>query len=128
MSWSELTPVELQAVRMSLHLSVKEASEWIANHTTPRTWQKYEQGTATIPGNIDEEMYVLSQIAEEQFARLHTKAFATYEDGRVIKLRFYRNRADWIKDHGSENPVRWRMHQSVIARVFNELGSCVELT
>ncbi len=127
MSWSKLTPAEVQAVRMSLHLSVKEASEWIANHKTPRTWQKYEQGSAPIPDDIDEELYACSQVAEKLFDKIHDQAFEASEAGKILQLKFYRDREDWVAQHGENFPINWRIHQSVVARVFNEFGSDVEL-
>lgn len=133
MAWDKLSPAELQAVRSGLHLSVKEASEWIAGHSTPRTWQKYEKGDAPIPDDIDLEMYGLSQIAEKLFDELHEQAFQHSESGETLTLRFYRSEApgevsrQWIADNGPENPVNWRIHQSVVSRIFREFGSVVTL-
>ena len=57
MSWSKLNAAEVQAVRMGLHLSIPEAAEWVAGHTNPRSWQRYETGERDVPPDIDAELY-----------------------------------------------------------------------
>lgn len=133
MGWSSLTPPEIQAVRTGLHLSVKEASEWIAGHTSPRTWQRYEDGTRSIPNDIEMELYALAQQTEELFEELHEQAFSASQEGRILQLKYYRVIGDekisshWVDEHGTDASVNWRIHQSVVSRVFREFGSAVEL-
>lgn len=52
-----MTNLELQAARQLLFLSVKEASFYIAGHSTPRAWQRYENGTRAIPSEVAGGMY-----------------------------------------------------------------------
>ncbi len=127
MSWSKLTPDELYLVRNTLHLSVAEAAEWVAGHTNPRTWQRYEAGTVNIPDDIDMEIYALTQHAEQLFSELHSKACLAEQASEVLKLPCYREYEAWIAEKGAKAPALWRVYQSVIARIFIEFGSSVEL-
>lgn len=127
MSWSKLNATEVQAVRMGLHLSVSEASEWVAGHTSPRTWQRYEDGTRSVPDDIDMELYALSQIAEEQFDILHQQATNAMLNKDILSIPYYKTLEEWIAAKPNSKPVLWRIHQSVASRAFREFGSAVEL-
>ena len=127
MSWSKLSAAEVQAVRMGLHLSVSEAAEWVANHKKPRTWQRYEDGTRAVPDDVDMELYALSQLVEEQFETLHEQATTAYLNNQVLKLPFYKTLNDWLLANTDVKPVLWRIHQSVVSRIFREFGSCIAL-
>lgn len=133
MSWSKLNPTEIQAVRTGLHLSVKEASEWVAGHRSPRTWQRYEDGTRIIPDDVDNQLYALSQQAEELFEIFHEQAFKSINKGLILQINYYRATSGekissaWVAAHGDSSPVNWRIHQSVVSRIFREFGSFIDL-
>ena len=127
MSWDKLNPSELQATRLGLHLSIKEASEWIAGHTSPRTWQRYESGDNNIPADIHVEMEGLVEHAEKLFEDLHDQAFQAEKSSETLTLNYYKDQTDWIAENGEEYPINWRAHQSVAARIFREFRGNVVL-
>ena len=127
MSWSKLNAAEVQAVRMGLHLSIPEAAEWVAGHTNPRSWQRYETGERDVPLDIDAELYVLSQIAEDQFEYLHEQVVAAITADSILTLKYYKNIEEWQAENPDKKPVLWRIHQSVASRIFREFGSAIEL-
>lgn len=127
MSWSELNNLEVQAIRIGLHLTVSEAAEWVAGHTSPRTWQRYEDGTRSVPDDIEMELYALSQIAEEQFDALHEQAATALLNKTILALPYYKSIDDWLAAKPNSKPVLWRIHQSVVYRIFREFGSTVKL-
>ena len=127
MSWSKLNAAEVQAVRMGLHLSIPEAAEWVAGHTNPRSWQRYETGERDVPPDIDAELYALSQIAEDQFEYLHEQVVAAIAADRILTLKYYKSIDEWLAENPDKKSVLWRIYQSVVSRIFREFGSSVEL-
>lgn len=127
MSWDKFNPSELQATRIGLHLSIKEASEWVAGHTSPRTWQRYESGDNNIPADIHYEMECLAEGSEKLFEELHELAFKASEADEILTIKYYKEQKEWIAEKGSEHPADWRIHQSVAARIFREFRGNVIL-
>ena len=108
-------------------LTVQEAAKWIAGHSSPRTWQRYEGGTRNMPDSIEIELYALSQQCEIIFDEIYEKALSALDNNKILTLKFYQKLDEYLDDHPKNKPITWRIYQSAASRIFREFGSRVEL-
>jgi len=102
---------ELRILRKSFFLEVSEAAKHIGE-VEPRTWQRWEDGTRTIPGDVIQQMQMLSLTRSELLS-------VEYELTNAAYLYF-----DKLEDHakalGAESVIKWRMAQSISAQLLSE--------
>lgn len=125
MCWSKLTNSELQAMRKLLMLDVVEAAELIGN-VSARSWQRWEDGTRTVPSDIDMEIYALIQMRNDKVGELTEKQIKLEAKGKTLKMKYYHMFDDYIADFKKANKIDWRIHQAAVSFVFSEGGE-VEL-
>lgn len=138
MSWSQLNNLELAAMRRALFLDVSEAAEHIGK-VAARSWQRWEDGTRSVPPDVDEEVYRLIQVRSEmtdylveQQVKHGAKSmpyFKTFEEYQSAEILFpaYHDGEDGryemtLKKEGQGSVPEWRLYQSSVAFVFAELG------
>lgn len=69
-----MTNTELKALRRLFFLDVAEAAQFIGNCHV-RTWQRWEQGTRSIPEDVIKMMNLLKQDRQEILEMLANKGF-----------------------------------------------------
>lgn len=97
---------ELQAARKLLMLEVSEAAKEIGN-CTPRTWQRWEDGTYSVPDDVAGEVSDLLLIRANKI-----------EDAKPQK--WYRTIEDYAAATGKRTVTFWRITQSVYAHQLAE--------
>lgn len=109
-----MTNIELQAYRRFFMLKVSEASQYIGN-TTANIWHDWEQGKATIPAEIIEEMKKLKK-------RRQDKIMAIIADinNRIGSndIRYFLTFEDFQKVNPSLSIIDWRIHQSIATELY----------
>ncbi|PWG74593.1 hypothetical protein DF186_17110, partial [Enterococcus hirae] len=84
---------------------------------TPRTWQRWEDGTRAIPDDIDTEVYSLIGMRNELISEFTQWQFAN--EGKLLQMRYYHSFEDYEADHPGENRATWRIHQAAVSFVFS---------
>lgn len=101
--------LELQAVRRSLFLDVREAVEHVktidSRKMSVRAWQKWETGENPVPYDVHLEMMTLAGILEQM-------------KGDDIDYVYYRTLAEFQAAKPDGNTVEWRMAQAVAAELI----------
>lgn len=82
-----MTNTELKALRRLFFLDVTEAAQFIGNCHV-RTWQRWEQGTRSIPEDVIKIMNLLKEDRQEILAILQNKG--TYENAKANNLLYAR--------------------------------------
>ncbi|HDR1063374.1 Aca2/YdiL-like domain-containing protein [Pasteurella multocida] len=109
-----MTKEQLQQLRKALFLDVAEAAEFVGN-VSPRAWQRWESGDRAIPSDVENKMIELTKV---QKIALN---LALENDGYSYSFYDY----DSFGKKFGENKLKWRLYQSVLARVYQVLGEPV---
>ncbi len=106
-----MTNIELQIVRRSLFLSVKEAVEHIKTTSdrslSVRAWQLWEAGERTVPTDVHCEMVILAGILEQMKQGLEGKEY-----------KYYLSFPEYCEHTDNPNVVTWRMEQAAAAELM----------
>jgi len=109
-----MTNTELQIIRRSLFLSVKEIVEHIKMHTgrslSVRAWQLWEAGERKVPSDIYCEMVVLAAILGRMKQDMYDKKFEK-------KYVYYRSFEEYLKKNKGGKVIDWRMKQACVAEM-----------
>ncbi len=96
--------VELQAIRRSLFLDVKEAVEHVKSVTghdmSVRAWQMWESGQRTVPDDVIREMSIMA------------KALSKMKSSDRVCV-YYRTLIEFTNAHPGSKVITWRMEQAV---------------
>lgn len=82
-----MTNTELKALRRLFFLDVAEAAQLIGDCHV-RSWQRWEQGTRSIPEDVIKMMNLLKEDRQEILAMLQNKG--TYESAKANNLLYSR--------------------------------------
>lgn len=82
-----MTNTELKALRRFFFLDVAEAAQFIGDCHI-RTWQRWEQGTRSIPEDVIEMINLLKEDRQEILAMMQNKG--TYESAKNNNLLYSR--------------------------------------
>lgn len=103
--------IQLQAIRRSLFLDVKEAVEHVKTvedrKMSVRAWQKWESGENPVPVDVHCEMLVLAGILEEM-----------RNDG--AEYIYYRSLHEYEVATNDSNVVTWRIQQAAASCLILE--------
>ncbi|WP_308814859.1 Aca2/YdiL-like domain-containing protein [Serratia marcescens] len=100
---------ELKALRQILALECSEAAEHIGEVTT-RTWQRWEDGSRAIPGDVAEKIADFAKLRDS----LVERRFKEFKDkGDFITLSFYMTVDEFEEVTGKRNVVMWKITNSV---------------
>ena len=107
---------ELQAARMLLFLSVKEASEQIGR-VSARSWQRWEKGDQAVPKDVEGEMLTLCAKRTEMIDDIEDLAF---DEEATVEMAYYMTFNEYRIDHRGASIIDWRLSQSVAAYFFGD--------
>lgn len=109
-----MTHIELQAYRRFLMLKVSEAAQLIG-HTDSGTWHDWEQGRATIPAAVVDDMQKLKTKRQQKIETI----IANIND-RVgsNNIRYFLNFSDFKSVNPTLTELDWRIHQSIATELF----------
>ncbi|MGC6378186.1 DUF1870 family protein [Bisgaard Taxon 45] len=106
-----MTKEQLQQLRKALFLDVAESAEFVGN-VSPRAWQRWESGDRAIPSDVENKMLALTKIQEDA---IH---IALNDDGYSYSFYDY----DSFSQEFGKSKLKWRLYQSVLARIYQVLG------
>lgn len=101
---------ELQALRKLLFLDVAEAAKWIGD-VTPRTWQRWEDGTRNLPADVADQMNDWCQLYSD------TLEEKRHNNRAVV---YYRSLDEFEVATGKRNVVVWRITQAIYSTLLLE--------
>ncbi len=119
--------LELKAVRQGLGLTVAEAAELPAINVSKRTFQRWEDGTRSVPNDIDLLFFTMSShytlvlnkmLADVERATIYNKNDQTKPSTITPALPFFHTFESF--QMGTECPhiSYWRIYQSVISHLI----------
>lgn len=115
---------ELQAMRRLLFLEVSEAAELIAK-VSNRTWQYWEAGRSPVPGDVEFEIYGISQWRTQLINELIEEY--PWDSEETMQIKWYHTYEAFLEENPNSNKILWRLHQSVVAFIFAESNN-IELS
>ncbi|TNH03662.1 DUF1870 family protein [Testudinibacter sp. TR-2022] len=112
-----MTNEQLQQLRKALFLDISEVAEFVGKVST-RTWQRWEKGDLNVPDDVACEMIKLINIQDEA-VNLVLK--------EEIEYCYYYYDYNDFSDKFGKNKVKWRLYQSIIARLYQIFGDSLSL-
>lgn len=107
-----MTKEQLQQLRKALFLDITEAAEFIGG-VSPRTWQRWEKGDVNVPLDVERKIKKLNEMQNQALDSVLCESIE-------YSYKYY-NYDEFNARFGSDK-LRWRLYQSVLARVYQILG------
>ena len=102
---------ELRMLRKLFFLEVTEAAKYIGE-VEPRTWQRWEDGTRKIPGDVINTMQMICLTRTDLLA-------VEFESSNAAYIYF-----DQLEEHekalGVSSVIKWRVAQSIASQLTME--------
>lgn len=117
-----MTPATLQALRRLLFFSIEEAA-LLVGRASARSWQYWERGERSIPGDVSKTVLALVRWRDQALAATR-KQIAAMPPGAKLALVWYNTLDDWATVEGRE-PEYWRPQCSVLAEVAAEFNAAL---